>query len=271
MKKVIFANQKGGVGKTTCCRELGIYFGSIGKKVLFIDADPQSNLTNGLINNESINGLFDALTGGEYTFKKISENIYILSGDNRLTGLSKSLVGEIDAYTRLKDVLEDDRFSVFDYIFIDSRPAFDTLTINGLTASTDVVIPMSPGEYTLQGTNDLLESIKKVKRNYNPDINITAVIINAFDSRPIITREIKEEIEEVFGDKVIKTVLSKTIKIEEAISEKKGVINLGNLDKSRIKEEITLIGNELLKRLADFPPSVAKSAFPTSCQSEGDK
>jgi len=249
MKKIIFANQKGGVGKTTTCREIGIYFGSIGKKVLFIDADPQANLTNGLISNDSVNGLFDALTGGEYTFKKVAENIFILSGDNRLTGLSKSLVGEIDAYTRLKDLLRNERYSVFDYIFIDSRPAFDALTINGLTACTDVVIPMSPGEYTLQGTNDLLESIKKVKKNYNPKINITAVIINAFDSRPIITREIKEEIEEVFGDKVMGTVLSKTIKIEEAISAKVGVIYLKDSDNLKIKEEVKQIGNELLKRL----------------------
>ena len=249
MKKIIFANQKGGVGKTTTCREIGIYFGSIGKKVLFIDADPQGNLTNGLIDNDGKSGLFDALTGGEYTFKKVSENIFILSGDNRLTGLSKSLVGEIDAYTRLKTILEDDRFNVFDYIFIDSRPAFDTLTINGFTSCTDVIIPMSPGEYTLQGTNDLLASIAKVKKNFNPLINITGVIINAYDCRPIITREIKEEIQEVFGDKLFQTVLSKTIKIEEAISEKVGVIHLKNLDKTRIAEEVTLIGNELLKRL----------------------
>jgi chromosome partitioning protein len=249
MKKLIFANQKGGVGKTTTCRETGLYFGSIGKKILFIDADPQGNLTNGLIDNDSVNGLFDALMGSECTFKRVNTNVYILSGDNRLTNLSKSLVGEIDAYTRLKDVLKDERFNVFDYIFIDSRPAFDTLTINGLTACTDIVIPMSPGEYTLQGTNDLLESIKKVKNTYNKDINIIAVIINAFDSRPIITREIKEEIEEVFGNKVIPTVLSKTIKIEEAISEKTGIINLANLDKSRIRDEVILIGNELLKRL----------------------
>ena len=248
-KIIIFANQKGGVGKTTTCREIGIYFGSIGKKILFIDADPQGNLTNGLTTNDGKNGLFDALTDGDYSFKQINNNIYILSADNRLSGLSKTLVGEIDAYTRLKTVLEDRRFNDFDYIFIDSRPAFDTLTLNGLIACTDIIIPMSPGEYTLQGTNDLMESIAKVKRNFNPDIKITGVIINSYDSRPIITREIRQEIQEVFGDKVFATVLSKTIKIEEAIAQKVGVINLGNLDKSRIAEEVALIGQELLERL----------------------
>ena len=171
------------------------------------------------------------------------------SGDNRLSGLSKSLVGEIDAYTRLKLLLEDDKFNEFDYIFIDSRPAFDTLTINGLTACTDVIIPMSPGEYTLQGTNDLLESIAKVKRNFNPQINITGIIINAFDPRPVITREIQKEIKNVFGDKVFESPLSKTIKIEEAIAEKLGIIHLKNLERTRIKEEVTLIGTELLNRL----------------------
>lgn len=251
MKIIIFANQKGGVGKTTCCRELGIYFGSMGKKLLFIDADPQANLTNGLIENESKHGLFDALTGIRYEFKKVRDNIYILSGDNRLTNLSKSLVGEIDAYTRLKTILEEDKFRQFEYIFIDSRPAFDTLTINGLTASTDVIIPMSAAEYTLQGTNDLLESIAKVKKSFNPEINITGVIINAYDSRPVITREIREEIKEVFKDKVFTTVLSKTIKYEEAIAGKIGIIE--SSDNNKVKEEIKELGQELLQRLTLMP------------------
>ena len=108
---------------------------------------------------------------------------------------------------------------------------------------------MSPAEYTLQGTNDLLLSITKIKNNYNPEIKITGIIINAFDSRPIITREIREEIARVFGDKVFNSVLSKTIKIEEAISSKTGVIFLKNLDNSKVKEEVTLIGNELLQRM----------------------
>ena len=248
-KIIIFANQKGGVGKTTTCRELGFYFGSIGKKVLFIDADPQGNLTNGLIDNDNSLGLFEALTGSDYILKDVTDNIKILSGDNRLTGLSKSLVGEIDAYTRLKGVLEDDTYNSFDYIFIDSRPAFDTLTINGLSVSTDVIIPMSPGEYTLQGTNDLLESISKVKNNFNPDIKITGVIVNAFDKRPIISREIKQEIEGVFGEKVFSDAMSKTIKVEEAISEKVGLIGLKDIGKSKIKDEVSSIGNELLTRL----------------------
>jgi chromosome partitioning protein len=247
-KVIIFANQKGGVGKTTSCRELGFYFGSIGKKLLFIDADPQANLTNGLISNDNKYGLFDALTGAEYEFKKVRSNIYILSGDNRLTNLSKSLVGEIDAYTRLKTILEDERFKEFDFIFIDSRPAFDTLTINGLTASTDVIIPMSAAEYTLQGTNDLLESIAKVKKSFNPEINITGVIVNAYDSRPVITREIREEIKDVFKDKVFNTALSKTIKYEEAIAGKLGIIE--TTDSIKVKEEIERLGQELLTRLS---------------------
>jgi chromosome partitioning protein len=165
--------------------------------------------------------------------------------------LSKSLVGEIDANTRLKTVLENDRFKEFEYIFIDSRPAFDTLTINALTCATDIIIPMSPAEYTLQGTNDLLSSISKVKINFNPNIKITGVIINSYDPRPVITREIREEIMGVFGDKVFRTVLSKTIRIEEAIASKTGIINLEN---AKVREEIISIGNELLERLNESSP-----------------
>jgi chromosome partitioning protein len=250
-KIVLFANQKGGVGKTTVCRETGLYLGSLGKKILFIDADPQSNLTNGLIENDKQLGLYDALTDSKYQFKAYSDTVSILSADNRLSGLSKILVGEIDTNTRLKALLEDERFNGFDYIFIDSRPSFDTLTINGMSACSHIIIPMSPAEYTLQGTNDLLESINKVKMNYNPSIQITGIIINAFDCRPVITREIREEIETVFGDRVFKSVLSKTIRIEEAISEKKSVTELENAALQKITREVTEISNELLKRLED--------------------
>jgi chromosome partitioning protein len=251
MKKiVIFANQKGGVGKTSTCRETGLYLGRKGIKLLFIDADPQGNLTRGLIDDESKNGLYEALTDGKYELKAVTDNIKILSGDNRLTGLSKSLTGEIDGNTRLKEVLLRDEFKQFDLIFIDSRPAFDPLTINGLSSCTDVIIPMSCGQYTLQGTNDLLTSIAKVKSNFNPAIRITGVIINAYDGRPVIIREIREEIEEVFTDKVFKTMLSKTIRFEEAIDRKVGVIELKGPESVKIREEIGNLGDELLTRLA---------------------
>jgi chromosome partitioning protein len=250
---IIFSNQKGGVGKTTTCRELALYTASLGKEVCIIDADPQGNLTKSLIPEDEtiISGLYEALNHRSYRLMEVNAHLWILAGDKRLASLEKSLVGEMDAFTRLKDIVSDELFRDFDYIFIDSPPSLGILTGNGLAASTHFVVPMSPALYTLQGTNDLMDTISKVRRNLNPGLKLLGVIINAYDSKPVITRQIKEEIAEGFGDIVFSTHLSKTIKIEEAIAQRISVTALKKLDRSRAKEEVEAIGNELLKRLGD--------------------
>lgn len=247
---IIFSNQKGGVGKTTTARELSLYTATLGHKVLIIDTDPQGNLSKSLVNEDAItSGLFEALRNEPYDLLKANANVRLLAGDKRLAGLEKSLIGEMDAFTRLKELLENGTFSEFDYIFIDSPPSLGILTGNGLAASTHFVIPMSPALYTLQGTNDLMDTITKVRRTLNPELKLLGVIINAYDAKPVITRQIKDEITEGFGDIVFGTHLSKTIKIEEAIAQKIGVTELKRLDKSRARDEVTAIGNELLERL----------------------
>ena len=247
---IIFSNQKGGVGKTTCCREISLYTASLGNKVCIIDADPQGNLSKSLVSEDEIaSGLFEALREEPFELIQVNANVRLLAGDKRLAALEKSLIGEMDAFTRLKDLLGNGIFKDFRYIFIDSPPSLGILTGNGLAASTHFVIPMSPALYTLQGTNDLMNTVSKVKRNLNPDLKLLGVVINAYDSIPVITRQIKDEIREGFGDIVFATHLSKTIKIEEAIAQKVGVTELKRLDKSRAREEVAAIGEELLKRL----------------------
>ena len=247
---IIFTNQKGGIGKTTCCRELSLYVASLGKKVCIIDSDPQGNLTKSLVAEDDItSGLYEALNNQSYELMQVNTHLRLLAGDRRLASLEKSLVGEMDAFTRLKDLLGNGKFQGSRYIFIDSPPSLGILTGNGLAASTHFVIPMSPALYTLQGTNDLMDTISKVRRNLNPDLKLLGVIINAYDAKPVITRQIKDEITEGFGDIVFSTHLSKTIKIEEAIAQKIGVTELKRLDKSRAREEVAAIGDELLLRL----------------------
>jgi chromosome partitioning protein len=247
---VIYSNQKGGVGKTTTCRELSLYIASLGRKVCIIDSDPQGNLTKSLVDEDELSsGLFEALRGEEFGLVPLTDTVTLLAGDRRLAALEKNLVGEMDAFTRLKDLLENGRFRGFDYIFIDSPPSLGILTGNGLAAATHFIIPMSPALYTLQGTNDLMETITKVRRSLNPGLTLLGVIINAYDSKPIITQQICREICEGFGDIVFNSHLSKTIKIEEAIAQRTSVTALKKLDKSRAREEIEEIGNELLKRL----------------------
>jgi len=248
---IIFSNQKGGVGKSTLSRELGIYLASRGHNILLVDCDPQGNLSKSLLEeNETTGpGLYEALTGDAILFKEITEHLSILTGDFRLSSLEKSLIGEIDCYTRLKELFETNHFKAFDIIFLDTPPSLQVLTLNALAAADYIIIPMRPTLYSMQGTNDLISTIAKVKKNLNPELNLLGVIINGFESIPVITREIKNEIKESFGDKVFEQVLSKTIKLEEAIAEKKGVIHLRKLDRSRAKQEVSRIGVELLARL----------------------
>jgi chromosome partitioning protein len=248
----IFSNQKGGVGKTTLCRELGVYVSTAGFRVFLVDADPQGNLSKSLLPDEgpAAGGLYDALEGSAVAVQEIADRLALLAGDFRLSGLEKSLVGEIDAFGRLRELFETAHFKKYDHIFIDTPPSLGVLTGNALAAGDHVLIPMRPALYSMQGTNDLMKTFAKVKKTINPSLNLLGVIINGFDSVPVIVREIRHEIEESFGDKVFSTVLSQTIKLEEAIAERTGVIHLKHLAKSRAKEEVERIGAELLARLA---------------------
>jgi chromosome partitioning protein len=247
-RTVIFSNQKGGVGKTTLTRELGVYVASRGHTVLLVDCDPQGNLTKSLVEN-SEGGLYEALTGEGLRLAAVDEKLSLLTGDFRLALLEKSLIGEIDAYTRLQALFSDSAIAAFDYIFLDTPPSLGVLTVNALAAAGHLVIPMNPSLYSMQGTNDLLRTVSKVHTNLNPTLSLLGVIINAFDSVPTITRQIRSEIEGSFGAKVFATVLSKSIKLEEAIASRKGVIHHEHLGSSRAAVEVTALGDEMLSRL----------------------
>jgi chromosome partitioning protein len=245
---IAFSNQKGGVGKTTLTRLVGLHFASTGRKTLLIDADPQGNLTKSLIDVGTVfaePGLYEALTGSDYDIPEISPNLFLLAGDIRLANLEKSLIGEMDAYVRLKELLADELFHEFDYLLIDSPPSLGVLTINALVASHYIIAPMNPAIYSLQGTNDLLNTIAKVKKNLNPDLAFLGVIVNAYDAHPVITRQIREEIGQAFGDKVFRTTLSRSVKVEEALAARRGLAR----GESKVGDEITAIGEELIKRV----------------------
>jgi len=248
MKTLIFSNQKGGVGKTTLTRELGIYLASCGHRVLLVDCDPQGNLTKSLV-EQTDGGLYEALTEGGARPTTIDEKLSLLAGDFRLAVLEKSLIGEIDAYSRLRDLLADEKLGSFDLVFLDTPPSLGVLTVNALAAASDLVIPMNPSLYSMQGTNDLMRTVSKVRSTLNPSLNLLGVIVNAFDSVPAITREIRAEIESSFGQKVFATMLSKSIRLEEAIALRQGVIHHKKLGASRVALEVRALGDELLARL----------------------
>jgi len=247
MKKIIFTNQKGGVGKSTTCRECGFYLASRGYRTLFIDCDPQGNLTKSLSEEEN-KGLFEALEDGIIATQIIADNLYLLAGDFRLSLLEKRYLGEVDAYSRVQDLLSAEEFENFDFILFDTPPSLNILTLNALSAADHLILPMKPALYSMQGTNDLMNAVSKVKKTLNPSLSILGVIINEFNPIPVITRQIREEIEGAFGETVFETVISKSIKIEEAIALKDGVVNLPGKE-MKIRDEVFSLGEEILSRL----------------------
>lgn len=253
---IVFSNQKGGVGKTTDTREIGIAIADTGKRTLVIDSDPQANLSRSLSDDIDY-GLYEALTGEDYEVREIFPNLFLLAGSIKLASLEKNLIGEVDAYTRLKELLQQETFSEFEYILIDTPPSLGVLTLNALAAAKHLIIPMNPSLYSMQGTNDLLDTVAKVRKNLNPDLSLLGVIINAFDKIPVITREIRQEIEETFKDKVFKTAISKSIKIEEAIANRHGVTEFA---KTKAKNEIKEISGELVRRLEFFQAAIMEAA-----------
>jgi chromosome partitioning protein len=244
MTKLAFANQKGGVGKTTTTREIGFYLASQGFNTLFIDADPQGNLSKSIAYDDT-KGLYEAMSGGDCQIQQIVNNLYLLPGESRLAILEKSLLGEVDVYTRLRDSLKD-KLAVdnYDYILIDCPPSLGVITLNALSFADYVITPVCPALYSMQGTNDLLETVRKVQVNFNQRLEFLGININRYESRALIAREIVEEIKTVFVGKVFKTIISSSPKsVEEAISSRKGIVEMGT---SKLKEQIIELGSELL-------------------------
>ena len=241
---ITISNQKGGVGKTTLTRELGIYLANTNRRVLLIDADPQGNLTRSLHDGDAA-GLYEAIRDGCFELLEAHPGLSLLGADIRLAGLEKTLIAEIDAYQRLRELLQHDSFRDYDYILIDTPPSLGVLTVNALTAAGYILAPLNPAIYSLQGTNDLLNTISKVRKNLNPNLAFLGVIINAYDAHPLITRQIRAEIEQSFGEKVFRTALSRSVRVEEALAARRGL----TAGESKVGDEIKLIGEELIYRI----------------------
>jgi chromosome partitioning protein len=262
MKTVIFTNQKGGVGKTTLCRNIGWELATCGYKILLIDADGQGNLTKSFTDLETP-GLYEALTGSGIHFQNIRENLDLLSGSKKLSLLEKQLASEIDGYTRLSELLGTLDFEPYDLVFIDSPPSLGMLTANGLAASSYLVIPMNASLFSMQGTNDLLETVGKVVKTFNPELSLLGVVINTFEVVPVISRQIAGEIIESFGEIMFKTIIHKSIKIEEAVALQCGVSELSGSGTQKVKSEIESLASELKMRLGLKQPSMGVAGEPS--------
>ena len=239
-KVIVFINQKGGVGKTTLCREIAFYLANTGKKALLLDMDPQGNLTRSLIDNP-ISNIYDALTQEEYSIDKIRENLYLIGGSTNPGLIERELLNN----RNLKEIIEKQKD--YGYILIDCAPSVGILTLNVLSIANFAVIPICASIYSIYCSADLIATINKIKKTVNADLSIAGFILNSFNSRSRITQAIASNIKDILQDKVFTNYLSQSVKIEQAISLKKGVIEIAANHK--IGKQVSLIGAELIERI----------------------
>ncbi len=252
MKRILISNQKGGVGKTTLARNLGWHLATRGHRVLLVDADGQGNLSKSFFDEQVLRttpGLGRALEGGRLEWLSVKDDLFLLPADPTLSLLEKRLVGELDGAFRLKRLLTQSDFDGFDLIFIDSPPSLGMLTANGLVAAQALLVPLQASLFSLQGTNDLLATMKTAVRTVNPGLQFLGVVVNGFDPVPVIGRQILAEIRTSFGERAFPTVVSKSVKIEEAVAQRVGVTSLTSSGTERIRAEIIALASELVERL----------------------
>lgn len=224
MGKIIsIVNQKGGVGKTTSSVNIGAYLACLGKKVLLVDLDPQANASSGLgIDHRNVErGVYDALIGNcsllDAVIETSQENYYIAPATISLSGASVELVALDNREFRLSSILESVQGD-FDYIIIDGPPSLGLLTINSLTASDQVIIPIQSEYYALEGLGQLLETISLIQNNLKPSLGIMGVVITMFDKRNRLSSLVKDELYKYFPNKVFKSIIPRNVRLAEAPS-----------------------------------------------------
>lgn len=244
-------NQKGGVGKTTTVMNIGAFLAKKKKKILLVDLDPQANLTSGLLERETQTNtttIYDILVNKVDSTKVVRstriENLDLIPSGIELAGAEVEMVSALSRENILKKSLENLKNN-YNFIIIDCPPSLGLLTINGLVAAEKVLIPVQSEYYALEGLGQLINTIKMVRANLNPNLDIGGVILTMFDSRTNLSKDVASELKNFFEEKLFSSVIPRSIRLSEAPSrnmtvaeyapDSTGAIAYENLAKEIIK------------------------------------
>jgi chromosome partitioning protein len=244
---IAIANQKGGVGKTTTAINLSAALAMRGRRTLLIDLDPQANSSITYVDvRTQPRSMYDVLSDGvaleDVIVPTNVPHLDLAPSRIALAKLEGKLVGEMDAHFRLKDRLEAVR-DRYDFVVVDTPPALGLITVNALVAATHLLVPVQSSYFALEGTDDLLETVDKIRARPNPDLKLLGAVITLHDKRTTLARDVQKAIGEVFGDRVFHTTISKSIRLEESPAHKEPIFTFapqssGAYEYYRLCEEV---------------------------------
>jgi len=227
MTKIIaFANQKGGVGKTTTAINIGASLAAIKKRVLLIDLDSQGNAGTGLgfvraSHRQSVYGvIMGTATAADNILTTAIPNLHIMPSTQALAGAEVDLLDMDNREYRLRDALAP-VLNHYDYILLDCPPALGYITLNALTTADSVIVPLQCEFFALEGVQHLINTISEVQKKWNPNLDILGVLLTMYDKRYGLTRAVEDDVRATFGDKVFKTVVPRNVRVSEAPSHGK--------------------------------------------------